>query len=123
MIVKLTTQSITKLIRVCRENGVSEIKTDDIHLLLGFPAIETPRVPHRAAIPNPAAILDENSQVLTEEQYRPKAEAQPEDTFLLEQVVQADADQAEMLLDDPFEFESRLASGELTDDGDKITED
>lgn len=98
---KFTQQSIVKLIRACKENGIAELECGDLYLRLDQAAR-----PVEARLP--PAIAVENSQeikklTLVDDEVGEEAKAVLDDD-------------AELLISDPEEFETQLARGELSEE-------
>lgn len=95
---KLTALSIVKIIKVCKDNGVETLEIGDLKLSFRGPTIaqEIQDIPPSATIPR------ENPR--DEERVR-----------LVEQTKDADEDEAMLILNDPREFEERIANGDFGD--------
>lgn len=95
-------KDICRLIVACKENGVSELKFGELHLLFGNGPEKSPEeITPSAAIPS--------EDLKAQEQVSKEAEAQLR--FAEEQ-----DDVSLMVLEDPAEMERRIANGELIDE-------
>lgn len=98
---KFTLQSLSKILKTCKENGVAKFKSGDIELSFHPPIREAePKAPT-------AISPEENSRVQSKDN---EVQQLRRDVNLLED------DEAMMLLENPKEFESRLARGELDEE-------
>jgi hypothetical protein len=91
--------------KACKENGVTELQIGDFRLALGT----QDREPIEPSVPVGRPTVSVEQPI--------KAEAIP-DQSIVDQVREAEDDEADALLEDPFAFETALANGELNEEPD-----
>lgn len=110
----LTADEVCRIIEVCGESQVSELKFGDLHLVMGGPTLR-PASTDAEVAPNhspvaPAAI------VAIQKQEAERSLVQAEADLKRDQLDQ-------MIIEDPSQAERLLIQGELEDDGTNADED
>ncbi len=102
-LVKITPQSLIKLMKACKENGVTEIQSGDFRLSFGTQDREP-----KSTTPVGRLEVSESTES--------KSELDEDKT--VDEIDALEDDESLALLDDPFAFETAFANGELNEKSD-----